>query len=79
MPNFTGLSFREKGLTKLVEKHFNLAVKPIMVLDPTLLIDKNYYLNEIKGLLNKIEKIVPWNESVITAWLIFIPKIKLSI
>ena len=49
LPNFTGLSFREKGMIKLVEKHFNLAVKPVIVLDPTLLIDKNYYLNEIQN------------------------------
>ena len=36
-------------MIKLVEKHFNLAVKPVLVLDPTLLIDKNYYLNEIQN------------------------------
>ena len=46
--NFTGISFREKGLVRLAEKHLELNIKPIFVLDPTLLIDKKYYLNEIK-------------------------------
>ena len=45
--NFTGISFREKGLVRLVEEH--LGLKSEFVLDPTLIIDKNYYLNEIKN------------------------------
>ena len=43
---FTGISVREKSLVNLVKIHFG--VKPIFVLDPTLLIDKKYYLNIIK-------------------------------
>ena len=46
LKNFTGISFREKGLIKLAEEH--LGIKGKFVLDPTLLIDKKYYLNQIK-------------------------------
>jgi hypothetical protein len=46
LKNFTGISVREKSLVNLVKNH--LGVKPIFVLDPTLLIDKKYYLNIIK-------------------------------
>ena len=46
LTNFTGISYREIGLVKLVEKH--LGLKGVFVLDPTLIIDKQYYLNEIK-------------------------------
>ena len=49
LQNFTGISFREKGMIKLAEDHLNLTKKPIFVLDPTFIIDKNYYLNEIKN------------------------------
>ena len=45
--NFTGISFREIGAVKLFEE--NLGIKGVFVLDPTLIIDKQYYLNEIKG------------------------------
>ena len=45
--NFTGISVREKGTIKLIEKH--LGIKPEFVLDPTLLIDKKYYLNLIRN------------------------------
>lgn len=45
--NFTQISVREKGSIKLINDHFN--VKPIFVLDPTLLIEKKYYLNIIKN------------------------------
>ena len=37
------------------------------------------FINEMKGLLKIIEKIVPWKESVTTAWELYIPKMKLSI
>ena len=46
--NFTGISFREKGLVQLAGDHLDLNIKPVFVLDPSLLIDKSYYLNEIK-------------------------------
>ena len=49
MKNFTGISFREKGLVQLAEEHLNLTIKPVFVLDPTLIIDKKYYLDEIKN------------------------------
>jgi hypothetical protein len=50
LKNFTGISVREKGSVKIVEKH--LGIKPIFVLDPTLLIDKKYYLKLIKNYKN---------------------------
>ena len=49
LKNFTGISFREKGTVKLAEDHLTLTKKPIFVLDPTFIIDTNYYLNEIKN------------------------------
>ena len=52
--NFSGLSFREKGLVKLVEEH--LGLKGLFVLDPTLLIDKQYYINEIKDYRSNLHK-----------------------
>ena len=45
--NFTGISVREEGSIKLIEKHFG--VKPELVLDPTILIDKKYYLKIIRN------------------------------
>ena len=45
LPDFLGISVREKGSIELIEKH--LGIKPKFVLDPTFLIDKNYYLNLI--------------------------------
>ena len=50
LKNFTGISFREKGLVKLVEEH--LGIKGEFVLDPTLLINKEYYLQEISNYKN---------------------------
>ena len=47
LKNFTSISIREQGSIKLIEKHFGF--RPIIVLDPTLLIDKKYYLDIIKG------------------------------
>ena len=46
LKKFSGISVREKNAIKLVEKH--LKIKPQLVLDPTMLIDKKYYLNLIK-------------------------------
>ena len=46
LKNFTGISVREKGSVKLVKKYFNII--PEVTLDPTLLIDKKYYLDLIK-------------------------------
>ena len=42
---FTGISFREKGTVELLKD--NLGLKSVFVLDPTLLIDKNCYLEQI--------------------------------
>ena len=47
LKNFTGVSLREKGSIKLVENH--LGIHPSFMLDPTLLIDKKYYLNLIQN------------------------------
>ena len=46
LKKFSGISVREKGAIKLVTRH--LGIKPKFVLDPTFLIDKQYYLNLIK-------------------------------
>ena len=47
LKKFTGISLREKGSIKLVEEH--LGIHPSFMLDPTLLIDKKYYLNLIQN------------------------------
>jgi hypothetical protein len=47
LKNFTGISFREKDLVRLAKIH--LGINGVFVLDPTLLIDKKHYLNEIKN------------------------------
>ena len=52
--NFNGISVREKGAIKLIEK--NLGIKPFLVLDPTFLIDKQYYMNLIINYKEKITK-----------------------
>lgn len=52
LKNFTGISLREKGSIKFIEKH--LGIKPSLVLDPTFLIDKKYYINLIKNFKNDI-------------------------
>ena len=46
LKKFTGISVREIGAIKIVEKH--LGIHPELVLDPTLIIDKKYYLDLIK-------------------------------
>lgn len=51
LKNFKGISVREKGTIKLIHQH--LGIKPDFVLDPTLLIDKKYYLRLIKVIKNK--------------------------
>jgi len=43
---FSGISVREKGAIKIVKMH--LGVEPEFVLDPTLIINKQYYLDLIK-------------------------------
>ena len=46
LKNFTGISVREFGSVKLIKDH--LGIDSQFVLDPTLLIDKKYYLYLIK-------------------------------
>lgn len=46
LKNFTGISFREKETVRLVEKY--LEIKSKLVIDPSFLIDKHYYLDLIK-------------------------------
>lgn len=53
LKNFTGISVRENGSIPLIEK--NLGIKPLFVLDPTLLIDKKYYLNLINDYKSDFE------------------------
>lgn len=50
LKNFTGVSVREKGLSNLIKKH--LGINADFVLDPTLLIDKKYYLKIIENYRN---------------------------
>ena len=45
--NFTGISFREKGMVKLLED--SIGLKSEFVLDPTFLLNKNVYLKSIKN------------------------------
>ena len=47
LKNFTGISVREQSSVDLVKTHFGIT--PEFVLDPTLLIDKKYYLDIIKN------------------------------
>ena len=47
LQNFTGISFREKGMVKILED--NIGLKSEFVLDPTFLLDKQYYLNIIEN------------------------------
>lgn len=58
LKNFTGLSVREKTTAALIEIH--LGFRAQLVLDPTFLINKNYYLNLIKNF--KSEIIAPLNK-----------------
>ena len=53
LQNFTGISVREEGSIKLVKQHFK--INSTFVLDPTLLIDKKYYLDIIKDYHGKTE------------------------
>ena len=46
LKDFTGISFREIESISLVQKYLN--IKSRLVLDPTLIIDKKYYLDLIK-------------------------------
>lgn len=55
LKDFTGISVRDKMAIKLIEK--NLGFKPDFVLDPTLLIDKKYYLNLINNYKSDISRI----------------------
>ena len=54
LKDFSGISVREIGSINLVYKH--LGIKPIFVLDPTLLINKKYYLNIIRNYKSNIRK-----------------------
>ena len=47
LKTFKSFSIREKGSINLIKNH--LGIKPMLVLDPTLLIDKRYYLKLIKN------------------------------
>lgn len=68
LKNFTGISIRENGTINLIEKH--LGIHPILVLDPTLIIDKKYYINLIKHYKNKIKN----NDNIIFTYFLFYEK-----
>ena len=46
LKDFTGISFREKETIRLVERYLN--IKSELVIDPSFLIEKHYYINLIK-------------------------------
>ena len=50
LKNFTGISLRETGAIKFVKDH--LGINATFVLDPTMLIDKKYYINIINNYKN---------------------------
>ena len=52
LKNFTGISIREEGSVKLIQEHLNIT--PEVVLDPTLLIDKQNYIDLIKNYSNGV-------------------------
>ena len=54
LKNFTGISVREIGTVKYVKQYLNMSA--IYVLDPTMLIDKKYYLDIIKDYKKSIKK-----------------------
>ena len=54
LSNFTGISVREICSVDLIEKH--LGFRAQFVLDPTFLINKNYYLDLIKDFKSEIIK-----------------------
>ena len=47
LKDFKSISVREQGSVDLIKKH--LKINPFVVLDPTLLINKKYYINIIKN------------------------------
>lgn len=47
LKNFKGISLREIGTARMAEEH--LGIKPTFVLDPTFLLEKEYYLDIIKN------------------------------
>jgi hypothetical protein len=51
LKEFKGVSVREKGTIKLVKNYLNIT--PTLVVDPTLLINKKYYLDLIKDYKNE--------------------------
>ncbi len=52
LTNFSGISVREENAVELIENH--LGFKAQFVLDPTLLIEKKYYINLIKNFKSEI-------------------------
>jgi hypothetical protein len=52
--NFSEISMREKDSIKLIQKHFG--IKPKLVLDPTLIINKKYYLKLIQNYKSDINE-----------------------
>ena len=64
LKNFTGISTREKSSIKLIQKH--LGIKTVLVIDPTLLIDKKFYFNIVSDYNGK----KPVNNNYIFTYLV---------
>lgn len=65
---FKNISVREQGSINLIKKH--LKIEPEFVLDPTLLIDKKYYINIIRNYSSNIYI----NDNYIFAYIITVEK-----
>ena len=70
LQNFTGISVREKSAIMLIKKY--LGFNAVFVLDPTLLIDKKYYLNLINEFKSDIANQIN-NEEYIFVYIVTNP------
>ena len=76
LKNFTGISFREMRTIKYAREH--LGINSTFVLDPTMLINKNYYIEIINNYKNK-NKINNSDEYILTYKLDKMPNMELFI
>ena len=62
LKNFSGISVRENNSVRLIEE--NIGFKTQLVLDPTFLINKEYYINLIKNYQSEIIKQINNNDFI---------------